>query len=275
MSNRMQKALWASAASVGLLLSGGATAQSVSPENLPVVDPMAQPSAPAPQDAAEPVAAAGVAPASGDVASLEAPVPGSVMPSAYLSGSARVSDDIISGWLANPQSMIVANPNAGLPMSSYVTSLTGSDNRSVAVLLTIGRDGIASPAQQAAIGAGMARAVLTAQTVAPEYAAFVLDAVAQSGSPRVIAAFQAALSQTATAALGNAGAGAAGGAGAGGGPGSVSGGGAQGASGVAGTTSTVATSDGSFSVGGSGSPSFSTTTTLTDGAATGIASPAG
>ena len=230
-------------------------------------DAAASASTPAPTDtsastgtpavtAAQPGAPA--APAS-EVAALQ-PASAGFVPAAYLKGAARAPEASIEGWVGSPSSLLAANPAGGLPLANTVLSFAGSDNRAVALLVGLGSGTEVTPSQRAAIGAGLARTAQGAQSVAPDYAAYIQQKVAESGSPELIAAFTAALAETAVAALGTgAGTGAGGGAGAtGGGSGSLTGGGTPGG-GTAGFGSgtTVATDSGSFNAGGGGTISGS------------------
>lgn len=199
---------------------------------------------------ATPAVSSGQALSSQVVASVDPNAPARLVPAAYLLGSARLPDQAIAEWLASPKSMLVVSPAGGLPMVEYVKALVGSENRSPAALIELSRDADTTPAQQAALGTGLARAAQTAQTIAPEYAAYILESVAASQSPRLIAAFEAALSQTATAALGS-------GTTAASGSGSLGGGGTAGPSGGLGDEPTVVVnSSESFGI-SRGSASFS------------------
>jgi hypothetical protein len=168
-------------------------------------------------------------------------------PAAYLTGPGRVGEIELRTFLDNPARMLATYPEGGAAMANQVRRLAASSAETLPVLLTLSTTDSLSPAQRAAIGAGLARAAQAGQSLAPSYAAFIQESVAGSGNPALIAAFTTALAQPATAALGAAGGGGGGGAaaggGAGGGAGSLSGGGAAGTSNAAGGNSTLANTD--------------------------------
>jgi hypothetical protein len=179
--------------------------------------------------------------------------------------TSKLSSEQIQNWLADPQAWLVTNPTGGVQMSNFVRSLTGSDSRTVAVLAGLTKNTATNASQRAAIGAGLARSAQAAQASDPACGAYIQETVAQLASPEAIDAFQAALSQVATEALGPAGTGG-GPAGGGTGPtggGSLTGGGTGGNTGPSGGSSTVATSSGSFSVAGGSVSDNGTTTTRT------------
>ncbi len=90
------------------------------------------------------------------------------------------------------------------------------------VLIDIAKTG--TSAQQAAIGAGLARAALACSRNDPDYAAMIQEAVANSGLAPIITAFVSASNDVQTAAI----SGAAAAGGIGGGAGGIGGGGAAG-----------------------------------------------
>jgi hypothetical protein len=175
----------------------------------------------------------------------------------------RLSPEQIQSWRADPQAWLDANPTGGVQMSNFVRSLVGSDSHTVAVLVDLTKRPATNASQRAAIGAGLARSAQVAQTSDPTCAAYVQTTVAKAGSPEAVSAFQAALSQVATEALGpvSGGGPAGGGAGPTGG-GSLTGGGSAGNIGPTGGTSTVASSSGSYTVGGGSVSDGSTTRTV-------------
>lgn len=167
------------------------------------------------------------------VASLSSP--GATPPSAYMTGSVRVSDADMASFLGSPDKLLSLYGEGGITMSNYVRLLAASDNRAVPALLLLGASSEATPAQKTAIGAGLARAAIGAQIASPPYAAYIQQQVASSTDPALINAFTTALAEPATAAFGGGGAGAgAGGGGAGGG--SLTGGGQGGTNGGLGNT---------------------------------------
>jgi hypothetical protein len=185
--------------------------------------------------------------------------PASAAETACFSGPAKMSEAQVDAFLATPSSLFSEFPGGGLPLSTRIRSLAGSDARALAPL--VGLVASANPQQISAIGAGLARVARACQVVNPEYAATVQENVASLENEALEVAFEAASQDVQTAAVGGtAGQGGAQGGGAvGGGGGSVGGGGAIGGGGSAGGgsvggggTSSSGNSSGSFSVGGGG-----------------------
>lgn len=132
------------------------------------------------------------------------------VPSACFVSPAKLPDSEISGFIGNPNGLLVDNPDGGLPMSSRVRSLAGSSADAVRALIALVPS--ASIEQRAAIGSGLARAARACARPSPLYAAFIQEQVASLDAAEVIAAFLAASEEVQTAAV--AGAGGAGGGGA-------------------------------------------------------------
>lgn len=179
------------------------------------------------------------------------------IPDAPIGLRTRLSVDAVNAWLAQPRTVLDQNPDGGRNMAQYVRSLAGSDNRTVTAMVSLVSRPDVNSGQVGSAAEGLASAMRDAENAAPSYAAYIQWAVAQSGSPQLIAAFQRAsgADEDRTASIG------AGGGGAGGGSpgsGSLSGAGAPGVSGPVGGSSTVPTSSGGLaSRGGSGSVALS------------------
>jgi hypothetical protein len=189
---------------------------------------------------------------SGGVLAQETPAtatqPGNAAETACFAGPAKLSDAEVQAFLASPASLLSGYPAGGLPMSTRVRSLAGSDAGTLDPIL--GLVPSATSSQVSAIGSGLARVARACQTVNPEYAATVQEKVALLGNDALEVAFEASAQEVQTAAVGSTagtGGGAVGGGGAIGGGGSAGGGSA----GSAGSTS-AGNSSGSFSVGGGG-----------------------
>ncbi len=167
---------------------------------------------------------------------------------ACFTGPAKLADAEVQAFLATPASLLSGYPSGGLPMSTRVRSLAGSDAATLDPIL--GLIPSATTSQVSAIGSGLARVARACQTVNAEYAATIQEKVASLDNDALEVAFQSASQEVQTAALGTAagaGGGAVGGGGAIGGGGSAGGGSAGG-----GGTSSAGNSSGSFSVGGGG-----------------------
>lgn len=161
---------------------------------------------------------------------------------------AAASQAELDEFLGNPNGLLQQYPGAGLGLSSDARALAGTDADTVPVL--IGLAAVASPAQQAAIAAGLAQAAAACAAQRPDFAAYIQEQIALSGQQLLIAAFIAASGDVETAALGG------GGAIGGGIGGGTTGGAIGGAAGTGGSnSSTVSTSSGgssNFSFGGGG-----------------------
>lgn len=174
--------------------------------------------------------------------------PASAAETACFSGPAKLSDAEVQAFLAAPSSLLSEFPSGGLPLSTRVRSLAGSDASTLDPIA--GLIASANPGQVSAIGSGLARVARACQTVNPEYAATIQDKVASLDNEALEVAFEAASQEVQTAAVGavaGAGGGATGGGGAIGGGGAAGGGAAGG-----GGSSSAGNSSGSFSVGGGG-----------------------
>ena len=143
------------------------------------------------------------APASGTELAATSPsdgtVPNEVVSSSCFLPPAKMSEAAIDAFLANPPELLVTNASGGLPLANQVRSLAGSSSASVPVLLDLARTATAS--QQAAIGAGLARAAIACSRVDAAYAAMIQQLVAESGIEGLIAAFIGASNEVQTAAL--------------------------------------------------------------------------
>lgn len=177
--------------------------------------PTSAPSDPSAVTAAEPVNAPATPP------SVQVPTP-AVSASCFLP-PAKLGDDRIAAFLAAPQALLDQNSGGGLPLANDTRGLAGSSSAAVPVLVELAKSG--TPAQQAAIGAGLARAAVACSRTNPDYAAMIQQAVAASGIAGMITAFVSASNEVQTAAIGGAAAGGAGGAG---GAAGIGGGGAAG-----------------------------------------------
>lgn len=115
-------------------------------------------------------------------------------------GAARLSDDAITSFLEQPDSLLTANPNGGLALAGSVRELTGSSADTLPKFQPL--IATANASQKSAIGAGLARAARACQRSAPEYAQQIQAFVAATQSPELVAAFVGALNEVQTAALG-------------------------------------------------------------------------
>ena len=192
-------------------------------------------------------------PMSGTVLAQETPAtaaqPASAAETACFAGPAKLSDAEVQAFLASPAALLSEFPTGGLPMSTRVRSLAGSDADVLDPIL--GLVASASANQVSAIGSGLARVARACQTVNPEYAATIQEKVASLDHGALEVAFEASAQEVQTAAVGavaGAGGGAIGGGGAAIGGGGSAGGGAAGSGGSV----TAGNSSGSFSVGGGG-----------------------
>ncbi|WP_156382124.1 MULTISPECIES: hypothetical protein [unclassified Aureimonas] len=159
-------------------------------------------------------------------------------PNAYLVGDDRLAPTEIEAWLLAPRSVIEETPLVAERTSARVTRLLGTDQRTVPPMIQLAVATDTNPEQRAMIAVGFAQATRDAEPVAPEYAAYLQEAVARSGSEALITAFNVAFQTTEiqTSSI-NGPAGGRGGAGAG----SLNGGGDSGISGSVGGSAVVET----------------------------------
>lgn len=257
------KALWAGMVGLALVApTGGAFAQDGTPpsEAPAMSQEVATPDTPPSQDATPTAEAMPSDAPAAEVAGWEGPIPET--PTNFRN---RLTDSAVQAWMAQPGTVLDENPTGGRTMSQFVRSLAGTDNRTVPLLVGLVKLPNVTNAQINATAEGLAGAMRDAQVTAPQYAAYIQWAVAQSGSEPLIIAFErssgAVEDQTASI-------GAAGGAGGGGaGSGSLSGTGAPGTSGPVGGDTTVSQSGpGSVGRSGGGSVAFSEGDRLLQGA---------
>ncbi len=167
---------------------------------------------------------------------------------------AKLPDQDVQAFLANPRELLRSYANGGLALSSRVRALAGSSSLTLPRLLSLMSAPAAdepqltaSPDQIAAIGAGLGRAARSCVGVDAEYAARIQQEIALLNNQALTTAFLSGNSDVATAALGG-GAGAGGGAAAGAGIGGGGAGTAAGttAGGTTGGDSSTVTTSGSF-----------------------------
>lgn len=111
----------------------------------------------------------------------------------------KLSDEKIKAFLADPKALMARNPDGGIALATEVRSLAGSSSATVPALVELART--AAPAQQAGIGAGLARAALTCARTDPDYAAMIQQLVAGSALGPMITAFASVSDEVQTAAL--------------------------------------------------------------------------
>lgn len=116
---------------------------------------------------------------------------------------ARVSDESIVAFLAAPEDIYrdVAGDRDvnALVLSSRIRSLAASSSDTLIPLLELAKT--ATPSQQAAIGAGLARAATSCVSANAEYASKIQVAVAELNSPVLAEAFAGGLDDVQTSAL--------------------------------------------------------------------------
>lgn len=126
-------------------------------------------------------------------------------PVACFLAPAKMADNDIAAFLANPNSLLSDFPTAGLPMSSKVRSITGSSAAALDPMIALVKQ--ANAPQKSAIGSGLARAVKSCQITSPDYALILQQKVALANDKDLTTAFLAGMDDVQTASLGTAGAG--------------------------------------------------------------------
>lgn len=115
---------------------------------------------------------------------------------------AKMSNSDIQAFLDAPEALLTRFPSGGLTLSSQVRSLVGSSADSLTRIMTLASK--ATPAQAAAIGAGLSRVARACVASDPEYVATIQAEIANANLAGLETAFTAGLSETQTAALGGA-----------------------------------------------------------------------
>jgi|SRR5581483_1516170 len=101
--------------------------------------------------------------------------------------AAQLSQQEISQFLANPASLLSANPDGGGKLVSTVRDLALSDPATLPVIISLLAN--ANSAQQAAIGSGLGQAAMASLRSNPTFATQIQDALAASGVQMAIASF--------------------------------------------------------------------------------------
>lgn len=202
-------------------------------------------------DSAQPGPSPQTTPAQGTTSLVEAGGigwPGPV-PTAFLGNSVRLTPEQIAAWSLQPRGLLNDNPRGGGQMLKFVRSLIGSDSSTVVPLIDLVKMPDVTDAQVQTVADSFASVVSESEQPAPQYAAYIQWAVAQSGSSELIRFFEksSGADDFATAAIGGLGSSPA----ASPGSGSLGGTGVAGVSGPIGGSSTV--SSGAGVLGGSGS----------------------
>jgi hypothetical protein len=153
---------------------------------------------------------------------------------------------VISEFKASPNSLLLQYPTGGPQLISRVRDLGASDPTTLPGLIALLKDPATSKDQMRAIVAGLAQVARMAAQQDQAYGAEIQAAIAGTGNPDVIAAYQAATGDVQIAATG--------------------GGGAGGGTGAGGPTGTSG-----FATGGNGSTglTFGNNTTANNGTSTG------
>ncbi|MCA1495225.1 MULTISPECIES: hypothetical protein [unclassified Bradyrhizobium] len=120
---------------------------------------------------------------------------------------------VISEFKASPNSLLQQYPTGGPQLISRVRDLGASDPTTLPGLIALLKDRATTPDQMRAIVAGLAQVARMAAQQDQAYANEIQTAIAGTGNPDVIAAYQAATGDVAIAAAGGAGGGGSGGGG--------------------------------------------------------------
>jgi hypothetical protein len=122
---------------------------------------------------------------------------------------AKLSDQDVQAFLANPQILLQSFSGGGLAMSSRVRALAGSSGTTLSPIIALAsvpeaNPDLAAPSsdQISALGSGLGRAARSCVSVNPEYAVRIQQEVISSENEALITAFRAANAELPTAALG-------------------------------------------------------------------------
>jgi hypothetical protein len=122
---------------------------------------------------------------------------------------AKMSDSEVESFIDNPPGLLTEFPTGGLALSTRIRALAGSSAAALDPIMSLAAS--ASPPQIAALGSGLARAARSCASSNPEYAALIQEKVALLNNKELALAFESALNDVQTAALGPGGAAAGGG----------------------------------------------------------------
>lgn len=128
-----------------------------------------------------------------------APVAAQTPSSGSVPSYAKLSDETIASFKADPSSLLAANPSGGPKLAKMARDLVLNDPSLVDAMVSLAQT--ASSAQAAAIGKGLAAAARMLVVVNPAAAARIQAAVAQSGVAGMVAAFQSASNTPATSSI--------------------------------------------------------------------------
>ena len=139
---------------------------------------------------------------------------------------AKLADQQIIDFIANPARLLVDFESGGLPLSTRVRSLVGSSADTLEPILSLITPNL-NQSQLAAIGAGLGRAVRACAPSNLEYATLIQTRIAMLNNDALDTAFMLGSAETQTASISGAGGGR-GGAGGGGGASGIGNGGTAG-----------------------------------------------
>ena len=122
---------------------------------------------------------------------------------------AKLSDQAITQFMANPESLLALHPQGGVTLTNFVRTLAGSDVRTVDPLLELARN--ATPAIKTLIATGLANTAASCARTRPDIAQLINERVAASQDAELITVFLGVAGATERAVVHSAPAGAVGG----------------------------------------------------------------
>lgn len=147
---------------------------------------------------------------------LSISVPASAQGSPSLAGEvscflppAKLSDQAITQFMANPAGLLAVHPNGGVTLTNLVRMLAGSDFRTVDPLIELARNG--PPGVKADIAAGLANTAASCVWTRPDITRLIQERIAASEDAPLVTAFLGVAGAIETTVLGGATGGAAGG----------------------------------------------------------------
>ncbi|KQR70816.1 hypothetical protein [Rhizobium sp. Leaf341] len=181
------------------LTAGSALAQDATVGTTPAVVPAPIVAAPPTSVAPGAPDASSVVPAAQPTAPAAAPPVTVAEAVSCLMPPAKLSDEKVSEFTSDPQSLLLGTESGGMILSTRVNGLAGSSSATLDNIMALTTT--ANKAQIQAIGQGLARAATICAKASPPYAALIQSKVAEMNSETLSLAFVAGLSDVQTASV--------------------------------------------------------------------------
>lgn len=127
--------------------------------------------------------------------------PGVSFAAACFESPAALASSEVADFQSNPDVILASNTSGGGDLARAVRFMVGTESDTVSALIKLAES--ASPEQIASIGAGLGQAASICELEYPEISLQIQEAVAASGLPALVSAFNSAVGGEVTAALGD------------------------------------------------------------------------